>query len=182
MNALPPRPAKTLAATLGQTAPVSALVRKARRLGIRSVDEAMALAVARGCRHYGPAVSRQAPHVSRTTLADDELTILLLSGEYPYTPMALRCAAQMARSPGIQPRRLAQLAVRERADRVLSHIARAGLAHDPEGRIFWQTVQENLPSQPDRDEPALPHWTRFVSMPGRHRSRTLAPQWLTPSP
>lgn len=172
----------SLAATLGTTTPVSALVRKARRLGIRGLSAAMHLAVERGCRHYLPVVSGPVPSVPRSALPDDELAMLLLCGEHPYDVMAIRCAAQLARSPDVKPGRLALLAVREKAEPVLAHIARAGAAHDEAGRAFWQEVLARLPTVPNRDHPALPHWTRFVSMPGRQRTRVLPPTWLVPAP
>ena len=42
----------TLASVLGETTPVSLLVRKARRLGIPDLPTALHLAAARGCHHY----------------------------------------------------------------------------------------------------------------------------------
>jgi hypothetical protein len=170
----------TLAEQLRETSPSSILVRKARRLGLADLDAAMQLAAARGCRHYLPAQPIAIPDPGRLKLPDAELTILLLSGENPYHPTAIRCAAQLARSPHTDPENLAQLAARYKTQRVLSHIARAGLAHDPEGRSFWQSVLHHLPPVPDRQEPDLPHWTRFVSMPGRQRHGPVPPQWLVP--
>ena len=172
----------SLAATLGVTTPLSALVRKARRLGINSLTGALTLAVSRGCRHYEPLARLPAPKIPRSALPDDELTILLLCGEHPYDAMAIRCAAQLARSPGVNPARLAHLAVREKAEKVLAHIARAGLAHDSTGHAFWEEILFHLPRVPHPAEAILPHWTRFVSMPGRQRSGVLPPAWLTPSP
>jgi hypothetical protein len=157
-------------------------VRKARRLGVCSLADALALAVSRGCRHYEPLVGQPAPQIPRSVLPDDELTILLLCGEHSYDPMAIRCAAQMARSVGIDPRRLAHLAVREKAEGVLAHIARAGVAHDAAGRTFWEEILSLLSRVPQPRDATLPHWTRFVSMPGRQRSGVLPPVWLTPSP
>lgn len=172
----------TLAQTLATTTPVSTLLRKARRLGLPDVNSLIALAAERGCSHYGTATTGSPDHPSREQLADDELTILLLIGENPYEPMAVRCAAQLARSRGVAPSRLARLAIMEKCERVLTHIARAGIAHDLEGAAFWHDLLEKLPSVPLRPEPDLPHWTRFVSMPGRQRNGVAPSRWLTPSP
>lgn len=172
----------SLAATLGTTTPVSPLVRKARRLGLPDLGAMLRLAVERGCRHYRPVVEAATPQVRRSELPDDELTILLLCGEHPYEPMAIRCAAQLARSPGIAPARLAHLAAREKAERVLAHIASAGAIHDGTGRAFWQEVLARLPGVPQPPQGALPHWTRFVSMPGMFRGKVLPPVWLVPAP
>ena len=172
----------TLAQALAITTPVSPLLRKARRLGVREIDGLMALAVNRGCRHYAPAVSSPVSSISADDLSDEELTILLLAGENRYEPMAVRCAAQLARSPAVSPSRLARLARMEKTERVLCHIARAGLRHDSEGAEFWKTLLQCLPAQAPRDEPNLPHWTRFVSMPGWQRGKTISPCWLVPRP
>jgi hypothetical protein len=114
-------------------------------------------------------------------LGNEELTILLLIGENPYEPTAIRCAAQLARARGTRPDRLARLAVLEKCERVLVHIARAGAAHDPDGVGFWNEILRLLPDQPQREEPCLPHWSRFVSMPGIQRQGPIPARWLTPS-
>lgn len=157
----------TLAETLASTTPVSVLLRKARRLGLRDVGDMMELAVMRGCRHYrsGSRSLRNPPGLA--DFSDEELAILLLLGENPYEPAAIRCAAQIARSPRVGPARLSRLAVMEKTERVLAHIARAGTDHDSDGSDFWRIVLSHLPPQASRQEPDLPHWSRFVSMPGR---------------
>lgn len=172
----------TLARTLQQTAPVSLLARKARRLGLGSLDELISLAVARGCRHYPSLTEIPPADPGQERLPNDELAILLLSGSQRYEPMAIRCAAQLSRSPGIDPHRLAFLAIKEKAQRPLSHIARAGLEHDPQGRAFWTRVLDGLGPMQPRAEPHLPHWTRFVSMPGYQRGANASTTWLVPRP
>ncbi|MFZ9938144.1 MAG: hypothetical protein ACO3JG_13965 [Luteolibacter sp.] len=170
----------TLAQTLETTAPVSPLLRKARRLGIRTVEDMIHLAAARGCSHYQLDGTPPDVDVPATSLADDELVILLIVGENAYEPTAIRCAAQLARSSRIEPASLARLAIMEKCERVLSHIARAGAIHDPEGSSFWRDLLDRLPSGPARQETALPHWTRFVSMPGIQRSGIAPTRWLIP--
>jgi hypothetical protein len=170
----------TLAQTLATTTPVSPLLRKARRLGLHGLDAMIAFAVSRGCSHYDTGASQTALPPSVESLGDDELTILLLAGENPYEPTAIRCAAQLARSTSIDPAKLARLAVMEKCERVLSHIARAGVDHDPEGARFWRDLLRHLPPTPLQTEPHLPHWTRFVSMPGVQRAGTASTLWLVP--
>ena len=171
-----------LAQKLGETAPCSYLLRKARRLGVQDMTAAIQVAAARGCRHYSSRQPEAAMVMDpgREKLPDDELTILLLCGENPYDPTSIRCAAQLSRSPHTDPLNLASLAVRHKTQRVLSHIARAGIIHDQEGQSFWQKIIQHLPATPPRAEPDLPHWTRFVSMPGRQRQGTMPAQWLVP--
>ncbi len=157
----------TLAQTIETTTPVSPLLRKARRIGIRSVDDMIALAASRGCSHYLPG-TRPVPALA-DELGDEELTILLIVGENPYEPTAIRCAAKLAR-----------LALMEKCERVLAHIARAGIDHDLDGTDFWRDLLNRLHAPPARQESALPHWTRFVSMPGIQRSGPAPIRWLTP--
>ena len=171
----------TLAQTLASTTPVSVLLRKARRLGLHEVSSMIHLAVERGCHHYASSSSTLDKVPTREELTDTELTILLLIGENPYEPTAIRCAAQLARSPLVDPFTLTQLAVMEKTERVLGHIAKAGVDHDPDGLDFWQIVLEQLPSVKLRQEPDLPHWSRFVSMPGRQRFGIAPTRWLVPS-
>jgi hypothetical protein len=172
----------TLAQTLASTTPVSVLLRKARRLGIKDVDAMIHLAAQRGCQHY-QLDSQSSPSLpTREEFTDTELTILLLVGENRYEPVAIRCAAQLAQSAHVNPVDLSHLAVKEKTERVLVHIARAGEAHNPEGKVFWQTILNHLPYQKICAEPDLPHWSRFVSMPGRQRSGIAATRWLIPNP
>ncbi|MCF7675613.1 MAG: hypothetical protein K9N23_21025 [Akkermansiaceae bacterium] len=175
-------PVPTLAQTLAMTTPVSPLLRKARRLGLRGVDALIALAVARGCHHYPATVALPADPPSRDLLSDGELVVLLLAGENAYEPMAIRCAAQLLRSAHVQTAGLARVAGMEKVERVLTHIAKAGLEHDPEGKPFWRDLLSRLPTRPTRPEPDLPHWSRFVSMPGRQRTGIASNRWLTPRP
>ena len=170
----------TLAQTLATTTPVSPLLRKARRLGLHGIDAMIALAVLRGCSHYAADVAHHIDPPLSDSLSDDELTILLLVGENPYEPTAIRCAAQLARSSSIDASKLAHLAVMEKCERVLSHIARAGIAHDEEGAGFWKALLNHLPAISIKPEPNLPHWTRFVSMPGIQRSGIAPTRWLIP--
>lgn len=156
----------TLAQVVQQPCPTSTLLRRARALGFGTVDRLLALAGARGCTHYSsiePALPARDP---RAALPDAELGILLLSGEHRFEPIAIRCAAQLLSGPGLDPARVARLARRERCERVLAHIARAGVAHDREGGVFWAAVLDALGLQRPMRPGVLPHWSRFVSDPG----------------
>lgn len=171
----------TLAQTLAMTTPVSPLLRKARRLGLCSVDDLIAAAVARGCGHYRSGTRPVSDLPQAEALGDDELVILLLLGENAYEPVAIRCAAQLVRSPRVDPIRVARLARLEKTGRVLAHVARAGLEHDePEAASFWQAIIDRLPGEVLRPEPDLPHWTRFVAMPGLQRGGVAPTRWLVP--
>ncbi|NJM39012.1 MAG: hypothetical protein HC845_14775 [Akkermansiaceae bacterium] len=172
----------SLANQLSCTTPVSLLVRKARRLDLHGIGSFIQLASTRGCRHYHNPKNPPIIDPGLTKLTNTELTILLISGENSYEPMAVRCAAQLARSSDINPTHLATLAIRKKADRVLHHIATAGSKHDILGKVFWDAVIDKLPNQATREEPHLPHWSRFVSIPGYQRGRTSKPTWLIPSP
>lgn len=170
----------TLAQVLQETAPVSLLAKKASRLGLATLDAQLSLAVARGCRHYPSRTESPPQDPGLDRLPNDELAILLISGSQVYDPMAIRCAAQLMGSPEIDPRRLAFLAIKEKAQRPLCHIATAGFRHDPAGRVFWDQVLDHLDPMDSRSEPELPHWTRFVSMQGFHRGKGASTTWLTP--
>lgn len=171
----------TLAQTLSTTTPVSVLLRKARRYGLIDLAMLVSLAVQRGCRHYAGFAKVKVVDPGRDSLCDEELVILLLVGEHPFSPVAIRCAAQMAKSPGVRPVKLATLAKMEKTERVLGYIARAGLKHDPSDPAFWKMILENLPSIPIRSERQLPHWTRFVSVPGKQKGGSPPAVWLNPS-
>lgn len=170
----------TLAQTLGTTTPVSPLLRKARRLGIANVADMISLAASRGCFHYRQD-HQNPPVIACDQLTNEELVTLLLIGENSYEPTAIRCAGQLARSPDVDPGRLARLTILEKTGRVLSHIVRHGIEHDPDGKPFWQDLLARLPEFPARPEPALPHWSRFVSMPGIQRSGPIPVRWLIPA-
>jgi hypothetical protein len=171
----------SLAHQLGCTTPVSLLIHKARRLGLYGIDSFIQLASKRGCHHYSNPQHSDITDPGLAQLTNTELTILLISGENSYEPMAIRCAAQLDRSQDVDPIRLATLATRQKADRVLHHIARAGINHDPLGHSFWSTILITLPDHPPRPEPHLPHWSRVVSLSGYLRGGIQKSTWLTPS-
>lgn len=170
----------TLAHELGETTPVSYVVKKAQRLGILGLDEAVGVAFQRGCRHYSPANGGLIKDPGRSCFSDEELVVFLISGEHAYTPTAIRCAAQLIRAPHVDPVFLAKLSMKLKCDRVLRSIAHAGSKHDQDGRLFWTKLLATFPEVLERKEPKLPHWSRYVSMAGIQRDGMTEPQWLTP--
>jgi hypothetical protein len=150
---------------LHTTTIVSGIPIKASRWGIDSVAHAISLAVQRGCRHYRPCAKFDVVDPGKHRISNAELATYLLLGENEYNPMAIRCGAQLLRSPENTPQELATLAKRNLTDRVLSYITACGIKHDKNGKAFWEELKELLPP-PREDEPNLPDWTRFVSMPG----------------
>ena len=170
----------------------SRLLRKARNAGLYGTPELIGLAVARGCRHYqgGPEPVPSAP-LSHAAFSDEELTVALLSPCLPYSPRALRVGAQMLGSRNNQPRRLALLARRERAENVVRHIVAAGQLTEPH-EPFWRELLAILPPVPSSRSafPAgvLPHPGRFRIETGLTGPSNLAAlcgpqtQWLRPTP
>jgi hypothetical protein len=166
-----------MAKRLGETAHCSPLLRKARRHGISTVTELVQLAVARGCSHYAGIFPDSAVDPGLGAISDEELVTLLLLGEHPFEPFAVRCAAQLLTScDGV---RLARLAERERVARALSYIVEAALAHDPEGAQIWRTLRAALGTQRPVPAGRLPHWSRFVSQTGVTRRGPGRIVWLT---
>ena len=128
------------------------------------------------------------PHAA---FSDEELAIALLSPCLPYSTRAVRVGAQMLGSRHNQPRRLALLACKERAEEVVRHVAAAGQRTEPH-ESFWSELLAALP----RVSPlhaafaagVLPHPSRFRIETGltdpsdrvtQGGPRTL---WLRPSP
>ena len=130
----------TLAKRLGAPVHHSLLLRKACRLGLDGASALIGLAVVRGCLHYrgGPEPVLSEPP-SRVAFSDEELAIALLPPSLPYHPRALRVGAQMLSSRGNRTSRLALLARRERAEKVVRHIAAAGQQTEPQ-EPFWQQL------------------------------------------
>jgi hypothetical protein len=166
----------TLANKLGEPSHYSVLMRKARKLGLASPPDFVALGVARGCRHYRSIFPERDPSPCSAELSDAELVALLLHGSNEFEPYAIRCAAQLAGR--CDPAELVRLAERERVSRPLAYIARAGIVHDPAHREFWTQIVEALGQQRAVPEGALPHWSRFVSQTGVTREGPGRVDWL----
>lgn len=158
-------------------------MRKARRLGLADVESLVWLAAKRGCRHFSNVFpsGEDTPEPGLDRLSQDELVVLLLHGNNRNEPMAIRCAAQLLKSKAISPHRVAFLAIQERCETALKHIARHGITHDPESPDFWATILDALANRGHRPpEGILPHPDRFLVNPGIQHGTLPKPHWLSP--
>lgn len=158
----------TLAEKLGTTPHISALLQKAKRLGLYSPELLESLAVARGCQHYWSPDLVRAPEIPESDFRNEELAIALLSPSLPYSPHTLRVGAALLGAAGNDTARLARLGVTERAVAQLRYIASAGLQYEPDNP-FWRQLLNGLPLTPPVKDGVMPHPTRFVSMTGMTR-------------
>ena len=180
----------TLAERLGTTAHLSALLMKARRLGLTTPVDLERLAVSRGLRYYdshgdslnGGKSPLIVPEIETDRgLTNEELAIALLSPSALYSQQRLRMGAAMLAAEGNRPESIASLARRERCETVVRHVALCGHEVEPENP-FWEKLLELIPSGhlvplPD----ALPHPTRFVAMTGITRNGVgNLKQWIRP--
>ncbi len=160
-------PATTLARKLGDAAHVSGLAIRLARVsgaGDRLPDWLLKVAVERGAKHYrrdfDPALPPDNPSIS-----DEEIGVALCLGQHRYNLDNIRVAAQLLSSPRVDAGRLCRLAVRERCEPVLLHIAAVAesfaSALEP-----WACLRQYLPPRPVPRADALPHWTRLVSHTG----------------
>ena len=172
--------AETLAGRLGETTHRSVLRRRAAGLGLRDGWDLLALAVRRGCRHYsGVGLARDVADPGLTALPNEELVVLLLAGGNAFEPFLIRAAAELLRAVPIDLSRLAGRARRERCERVLAYLARAGVERDSEGTEFWRALLAQLSPQRTVPPGVLPHWSRFVALHGVGRDgRNLGSRWI----
>lgn len=169
-------PMSTLAQRLGEISHCSVLLRKARNVGIKSTEDFVRLAVARGCRHYAGIFPELENDHGLAVISNEELVALLLLGSNEFDAMAIRCAAQLAGRCNAQ--QLARVARRERVARPLAYIARSGSVHDSLHKDFWDGLLVLLGEQPPVADGILPHWSRFVSQTGVTRNGGGSVQWL----
>jgi hypothetical protein len=158
----------TLARKLGEVAHVSPLLRKAVRIsgsGSERVGQwLLKCAVLRGASHYARAFDKELPPDS-PDLSDEEVGVALCLGQHPYNSAFIRAAAQLLSSPRIDPARLARLAVMERTEPVLLHIANSA-ARVALGAQPWASLRTHLSQRRTSLPDVLPHWSRFVSQTG----------------
>ena len=171
----------TLATRLGTTTHISALLRKAARLGLRTPADLSALAVQRGCRHYWHEGIPEQEAVGSGEFTNEELTLALLNVALPFDPHAIRCGAAMVGAEGNSPKNLVWLAKLERSERVLRYVAECGEKYEP-GNLFWTELLALLPVTPPEKDGALPHPTRFIAMTGfiPGVGRKLVTEWQRP--
>lgn len=159
--------APTLARKMGGVAHVSGLLRRLALLSgaqQRVADWLFKVAVERGASHYRREFDPALPPDS-SAVTDEEVGIALCLGEHPYDLDRLRAAAQLLSSPRVNAPRLCHLAVQERCEPVLLHIAGLAGRFAPELHP-WAFLRQHLPPRPVPRTDVLPHWTRLVSHTG----------------
>lgn len=158
----------TLANKLGNVAHVSPLLRKAIYvsgcLEERVGEWLLKCAVLRGANHYARDFGPDLPDDNQQ-LSDEEVGVALCLGNHPYNSAFLRAAAQLLSSDRIDPVRLTRLAVMERVETVLLHIASVAERFAPTAQP-WAYLRENLHERKPHSTGDLPHWSRFVSQTG----------------
>lgn len=171
--------AATLAGRLGDVPHVSGLaIRLARqsRAGPRLDEWLLKAAVERGASHYrrdfDPALPPDNPEVS-----DEEIGIALCLGGHLYDLDRLRAAAQLLSSAQVDAVRLCRLAVQERCEPFLCHVAEMAQKFAPD-QPPWSAVNRMLRPRPVPRTDALPHWTRLVSHTGTTRNGMARTDWL----
>jgi hypothetical protein len=160
-------PAVTLARKLGDTAHVSGLAIRLARLsgaGNRLPEWLLKTAVERGAKHYQRDFDPSLPP-DNPAIPDEEIGVALCLGQLPYALDHLRAAAQLLSSPRVDATRLCRLAVQERCEPVLLHVAKLAERFAPDLEP-WASVLRGLPPRPVPRTDALPHWTRLVSHTG----------------
>ena len=160
-------PAMTLARRLGDTAHVSGLAIRLARLrgaGDRLPEWLLKTAAERGAKHYQRDFDPSLP-LDNPGIPDEEIGIALCLGEHPYRLDNLRAAAQLLSSPRVNPARLCRLALHERCEPVLLHIAAVAEGVRPQMEP-WAHLRPHLRPRPTPRTDALPHWTRLVSYTG----------------
>jgi len=157
-----------LARRLGDAVHVSPLLRRICQISGCSEDRVgewlLKCAVRRGASHYERGFSEDLPP-DDPDLSDEELAVALCLGQHPYTPAYIRAAAQLLSSPRTDAPRLARLAVMERVEPVLLHIATIAASFAPEEQP-WLYLLRHLPRRLACPPDVLPHWSRFVSQTG----------------
>ena len=110
-------------------------------------------------------------------IGDEEVGVALCLGQNPYDLDSLRVAAQFLSSPRINVARLCRLAVQERCEPVLLHIAEVAKKYAPEQEP-WASLRKQLRPRHVPRSDALPHWTRLVSHTGITREGPPRTDWL----
>jgi hypothetical protein len=157
-----------LARRLGDAAHVSPLFRRACRISGCAGDQVgqwlLKCAVSRGAAHYQRQYSPDLP-ADNPSLTDEELAVALCLGQHPYNAHFIRAAAQLLSSTSTDAPRLTRLAIMERVEPVLLHIAAIAARFDPAAQP-WAYLLIHLPRRISYHPESLPHWSRFVSQTG----------------
>jgi hypothetical protein len=169
-----------LAETLGDVPHFSGLairLAKASRAAERLPEWLLRVAVERGASHYQRLFDPLLPP-DNSTISNEEIGIALCLEQHPYDLDQLRAAAQLLSSPYVNIAQLLRLAVQERCEPVLLHIAEVAKKYAPEQEP-WATLRAELPPRPVLRTDSLPHWTRLVSHSGITRDGTSRTDWLS---
>ncbi len=169
----------TLAEKLGTTPHISALLRKAARLGL-DAEGLKRLAVQRGCTYYRNGGASPFAPVSEAQFSNEELAITLLNVALSYDPQAIRVGAAMLGAEGNDIGKISRLAMLERSEAVVRYVAEAGRRYEPENS-FWRELLSRLPATRPPESSVVPHPTRFVAMTGitRRGVETII-EWVRP--
>ena len=159
--------APTFASKLGDVPHVSGLCRRLVQTsgaGERVADWLLKVAVERGANHYQREFDPSLPPDS-PAFSDEEIGVALCLGEHPYDLDRLRAAAQLLSSPRVDSVRLCRLAIQERCEPTLLHIAQLAERFAPELGP-WASLRRHLPPRRVPRTDALPHWSRLVRHTG----------------
>ena len=160
-------PVTTLAQQLGEIAHVSGLairLAKLSRAGERLPEWLLKAAVERGAAHYQRDFDPSLPP-DNPAISDEEIGVALCLGQHPYHLDHLRAAAQLLSFPRVDAVKLCRLAVRERCEPVLLHMATVAERFAPMLEP-WAFLRQYLPARRVPRLDALPHWSRLVSHTG----------------
>lgn len=175
--------AATLARSLGDVPHVSGLLRRLSQrtgAGDRIADWLFKIAVERGAYHYrrefDPSLPPDSPSIS-----NEETGVALCLGQHTYDLDRLRVAAQLLSSPRVDASHLCRLAVQERCEPVLLHIAHQAERHAPDLHP-WAFVRQHLPP---RARSPHRHFTSLEQVGKPHRreraGRSAADRLVVPS-
>ncbi len=159
--------ATTLARKLGDAAHVSGLAIRLARLsgaGSRLPEWLLKIAVERGATHYRRDFDLALPP-DNPAISDEEIGVALCLDQHPYRLDNLRAAAQLLSSPEVDAPRLCRLAIMERCEPVLLHVAQIAERFVPTLQP-WAYLRQHLRPRYGPRTDALPHWTRLVSHTG----------------
>ena len=159
--------APLLANKLGDVPHVSGLLRhlaQASGAGEHVGDWLLKVAVQRGAAHYRRDFDSSLPPDS-SAVSDEEIGVALCLGQHVYDLDKIRAAAQLLSSPRVNASRLCHLAVEERCEPVLLHVAELAARFAPELQP-WAWLRDHLPPRFVPRTDALPQWSRLVSHTG----------------
>lgn len=170
---------KTLAWRMGDVPHVSGLQIRLSRIsgaGNRLGDWLFKVAVERGASHYRRPFDSSLPP-DNPAVSDEEVGIGLCLGGQDFHLDRLRAAAQLLSSARVDIDRLCSLAIQERCEPILLHVAEIARKYAPE-QPPWSAVRQKLRPRPVPRTDALPHWTRLVSYTGTTRNGVAKTDWL----